>query len=147
VTPVGAEAYGPDVGGDGVSAAFKTGRGAGAITRAFFMAADEDGDGVISRDELVDAASALGLTPSEAEMDTLFRQYDVESNNELSLGEFDQFVRDQLCAKFDSCLMKVKSRRKQQEGRGKAEIAAHLQQHLEALQTQLQLAVRQQVLN
>jgi len=49
-------------------------RGAGAITRAFFMAADADGDGVINRDELVEAASALGLTPSETEMDALFRQ-------------------------------------------------------------------------
>jgi Ca2+-binding EF-hand superfamily protein len=49
-------------------------RGAGAITRAFFLAADADGDGVINRDELVEAASALGLTPSETEMDALFRQ-------------------------------------------------------------------------
>ena len=61
----------------------KNGRGAGAITRAFFMAADADGDGVINREELVEAASALGLTPSETEMDNLFRQYDVESNDEL----------------------------------------------------------------
>ena len=65
------------------AAAMKNGRGAGAITRAFFMAADADGDGVINREELVEAASALGLTPSETEMDNLFRQYDVESNDEL----------------------------------------------------------------
>jgi hypothetical protein len=55
---------------------------------------------VINRDELVEAASALGLTPSESEMDALFRQYDVESNDELSLGEFDQFVRDQVVLIF-----------------------------------------------
>jgi len=141
---------------------------------------------VINRDELVEAASALGLTPSESEMDALFRQYDVESNDELSLGEFDQFVRDQvcslvvlpsnpprmcvdktctqlpcvnhdlpapllpssflsflsqLCARFDECLAKMKNRQKHNELRARAEIGAHLEQHLDALQTQLQLAV------
>ena len=127
------------------AAAMKNGRGAGAITRAFFMAADADGDGVINREELVEAASALGLTPSETEMDNLFRQYDVESNDELSLGEFDQFVRDQLCARFDAVLASMKDRKRHSEHRSRAEIGAHLKQHLDALQSQMQLAVRMKV--
>jgi len=57
--------FGPAYGGSegvasqGVGAAMRGGRGAGAITRAFFMAADADGDVVINRDELIEAASAL----------------------------------------------------------------------------------------
>ena len=51
-------------------------------------------------------------------------------------------MRDQLCARFDACLAKMSGRRKHNEGRAQAEIGAHLEQHLGALQTQLQLAVR-----
>jgi len=70
------------------------------------------------------------------------RRYDVDSNDELSLGEFDQFVRDQLCARFDDCLSKMSGRKRHNEGRATAEIGAHLEQHLTALQSQLQLAVK-----
>ena len=69
-------------------------------------------------------------------------RYDVDSNDELSLGEFDQFVRDQLCARFDDCLSKMSGRKRHNEGRATAEIGAHLEQHLTALQSQLQLAVK-----
>ena len=58
------------------------------------------------------------------------------------MGEFDQFVRDQLCARFDGVLASLKDRKRHNDARSKAEIGAHLKQHLDALQSQMQLAVR-----
>jgi hypothetical protein len=62
-----------------------------AIQEAFSRF-DQDGSGVIDREEFAKAMHTLGLRLSTANLDILFREYDADGSGEIDLGEFSNMV-------------------------------------------------------
>lgn len=60
--------------------------------QALFEALDKDGNGTISKDELVEGLQQLSLMVPEDQVDNFFHAVDTDGDGEISLNEFEAFV-------------------------------------------------------
>jgi hypothetical protein len=69
-----------------------SGKALQAAIQEAFSRFDQDGSGVIDREEFAKAMHTLGLRLSSANLDILFREYDGDASGEIDLGEFSNMV-------------------------------------------------------